>query len=205
MINTRLSCQKNNLICRGADGSELRSCLSPFDYSETEVGKSSNQARTVCEREQFAGCTVKRTLVIYYLDEAPKRSVATNRAKRAVIKYPYAFSERGRESKSGEGAREAPRRREVVTSASGAEKTSPSMRRCGYAVTSLPAPLAPALTCPERVTNDGRGITTRKLRAPFVLSRPFVPTATRAMRRSGGLCVRLRRRVTIPSLCSPNA
>jgi len=135
----------------------------------------------VCEREQFAGCTVKRTLVIYYLDEAPKRSAATNRAKRAVIKYPYAFSERegGRErereregrrkrkSKSGEGA---PRRRVVVTSASGAEKTSPSMRRCGYVVTSLPAPLAAALTCPERVTNDERGITTRKLCVPFVLS-----------------------------------
>jgi len=128
------------------------------------------------KREQFAGRTVKRTLVIYYLDEAPKRSAATNRAKRAVIKYPYAFSERGRESKSGEGAREAARRRAVVTSASGAEKTSLSMRRCGYAVTSLPVPLALALRCPERVTNDGRGITTRKLRGPFVLSRPFVPS-----------------------------
>lgn len=45
------------------------------------------------------------------------------------------------------------------------------MRRCGYVVTSLSgAVLLAVLTCLEQVTNDGRGITTRKLRTfpPFV-------------------------------------
>lgn len=41
------------------------------------------------------------------------------------------------------------------------------MRRCGYVVTSLSgAVLLAVLTCLEQVTNDGRGITTRKLRGP---------------------------------------
>jgi len=50
------------------------------------------------------------------------------------------------------------------------------MRRCGYLVTSLPGTvLLTVLTCLEQVTNDGRGITTRKLRDPPPIHppRPF--------------------------------
>lgn len=64
------------------------------------------------------------------------------------------------------------------------------MRRCGYVVTSLPdAVLLAVLTCPEQVTNDERGITTRKLRAPPFATFPLLvpPTVATQMPVPAGL------------------